>query len=311
MFLPDVLELLKQLEAEHDSDRHLYRGQMKRYERYRWTGESDSGEVEALFPADFRFAYEFTDFSSPDKAEMHARRTAEARDHGRNVRDAFSTFLLGRFANLASDADPWRLAVRNEFEKDMLSVRSGQTQAANTAFSRMAWSLAQHYLVATALTDVTFDLRIAAWFATQPWCVDQEGPKDGQRGVIYRIDRNLLNPILIRGTELFRQFNASQGAPPAPDLFLEDIRDIPPSFAARPSAQQGASIHGFDKSIVLGAAFKGAVIAAFEFEHRSGIDIGLSRNDVIPTDDPFLPQIDRFRVEHAELLQREVGATQT
>ncbi|HEX9786224.1 MAG TPA: hypothetical protein VGA56_26290 [Opitutaceae bacterium] len=55
MSLPDILELLQWLKSEHEEDGHLYRGQMRRDAPHRWTVKKEQREVEALYPADYRF----------------------------------------------------------------------------------------------------------------------------------------------------------------------------------------------------------------------------------------------------------------
>jgi len=172
----------------------------------------------------------------------------------------------------------------------------------------MAWSLAQHYVIATALTDLTFSPRIAAWFATEPWDPGGKRPAPGERGVIYRIHRSKLESILARATELSRAMSEAEGAARAPEFFLVDIRDVPTSFARRPAAQHGASLYGFDQAHIIAAAFKGGAIEAFEFEHRPGLDIEVGREDVVPTEDAFLPKLERFQAFRDMLSPKPVGS---
>jgi len=164
----------------------------------------------------------------------------------------------------------------------------------DTHYFRMAWSLAQHYLVGTALTDVTFDLRVASWFATNEWDPSKPGPKDGEIGVIYRIQRPQLEQVLAAGSLVGLYFAAEQNLTPPPDLFLVDIREIPSEFARRPRVQHGASIYGFDQPHVVSFAMQKGAIEAFEFIHRSRVDIGIGREDVVPPEDPFLEPLQRF-----------------
>jgi hypothetical protein len=168
----------------------------------------------------------------------------------------------------------------------------------------MAWSLAQHYLIATALTDLTFSPRVAAWFATEPWDPDAPRPMDGERGVLYRIHKAKLESILARATELSSAMALAEGSPPAPAFFLVDIREIPAKFAKRPSAQQGASVYGFDQAHVIAAAFLGGAIDAFEFTHRSNVRLDVSREDVVPSEDPFLEKVARFHAFRGALATR-------
>jgi hypothetical protein len=105
-----------------------------------------------------------------------------------------------------------------------------------------------------------------------------------------------------------RKSATEDGQPTAPALFLVDIRDIPADFARRPSAQQGASLYGFDQAIVIAAAFKGGAIEAFEFDHHPGLDIGIRRTDLIPSDDPFLSTVARFRAARDVLRPHATGS---
>jgi hypothetical protein len=290
MCSPDILALLQQLETEHEEDYHLYRGQMERYEPHRWTVQQELREVEALYPADFRFHYQNKDFS-PENSDQYLQRVSAARAFGRAVRDQFVLFL---FLTLVAEGEQGAWALKR-FPELVEAIQARQPPQ-DTAFARLAWSLAQHYVIATALTDLTFSPRVAAWFATQPWDPGGKCPAAGQRGVIYRIHRSKLEAILARASELSRTMSEAEGVVPAPELFLVDIRDVPSSFARRPAAQHGASLYGFDQAIVIAAAFKGGAIEAFEFEHRPGLDIGIGREDVVPPQDPFLPKLERFRV---------------
>ena len=291
MHYPDIIELLQQLQAEHEEDRSLYRGQLKRYNPHRWTVEQELREVEALYPADYRFHYQHKDFSR-ENLDRNVQRVSAARAFGRTVRDQFGLFL---FVTLVTEGEQGARAWALErFPELVAAVKAGKPPQ-ESHFFRMAWSLAQHYVIATALTDLTFSPRIAAWFATEPWDPEGERPPAGERGVIYRIDRSKLEPILARATELSRVMSEAEGAAQAPEFFLVDIRDMPTSFARRPAAQHGASLYGFDQAHIIAAAFKGGAIEAFEFEHRLGLEIGIGREDVVPTEDPFLPKLERFQ----------------
>lgn len=282
--LPTIIELLQILEKDHEEDKYLYRGQTKRYEPHRWVVNHENREVEALYPGDFRFHYKNVDFS-PQYHEQRIRQATAARAYGRNIRDQFITFLT--ITLLADDQNgAWLMEKYPEMIKSMKDKKPPQ----DSHFYRVAWSFAQHYVVATALTDLTFSLRVAAWFATEPWDPNGKRPKAGGRGVIYRIHRTKLESILKNANYIF-QINSMI----MPELFLVDIRDIPSSFARRPSAQQGASLYGFDQPIVIAAAFKGGAIEAFDFEQQPGLNIGISREEVVPNDDPFLSKLENFK----------------
>jgi hypothetical protein len=289
MYSPDILALLQQLEMEHKENYCLYRGQMERYEPHRWTVQQELREVEALYPADFRFQYQNKDFSL-ENLDRNVQRVSAARAFGREVRDQFGFFL---FLMLVAEGEHGAWA----FERfpELVEAVQARKPPKDTHFVRMAWSLAQHYVIATALTDLTFSPRVAAWFATEPWDPGEKHPAAGERGVIYRIHRYKLEAILSRATELSRAMSEAEGVATAPEFFLVDIRDVPSSFARRPTAQHGASLYGFDQAHIIAAAFKGGAIEAFEFEHRPGLDIGIGREDMVPTQDPFLPKLERFQ----------------
>lgn len=284
-----ILDLLRKLEAEHQPGRHLYRGQERRYPPHRWTADDGPHEVEALYPSDFRFHYAELSFS-PEKTKAIADRVTAARAYQRDVRDQFVLFLLAHLARLPAAAD-WAQAQVADFRKALASA-GGRAQ--DSHFYRMAWSLAQHYLVATALTDVSFDPRVAAWFATHPWDARKPGPAAGDTGVIYRFDSEKLEPVLTLGTQFAARFADDEGLERAPELFVVDIREIPASIARRPSAQQGASIYGFDQPHIVAAAMRFGAIEVFEFEQRPGDDIGIGRSDITPAEDPFLGPLERF-----------------
>ena len=78
MSMLGVVDLLQQLEAEHDSGRHLYRGQVRRHPPHRWTADDGEHEVEALYPSDFRFHYAERSFP-PEQIPEIAKRVSAAR----------------------------------------------------------------------------------------------------------------------------------------------------------------------------------------------------------------------------------------
>jgi hypothetical protein len=119
--------------------------------------------------------------------------------------------------------------------------------------------------VSTALVDVTFDYEIAAWFATHGW-MSSDSKLTGS-GVIYRLNLPLLQKAFAFYTETSRQQARAENRAPTPPLFIEDIRDIPETFAARPSRQRGASVYGFDQIGVLELARTFEMIEVFEFPH--------------------------------------------
>ncbi len=302
MYYPDILELIQQLQTTHEVDHHLYRGQMDRYEPHQWIVQQELREVEALYPADYRFHYQNKDFSR-ENIERKAQQVSAVRAYGRSVRDQFVLFL---FYTLVAKGDQGAWA-RERFPELAASVKAGKPPQ-DSHFFRMAWSLAQHYVIATALTDLTSSPRIAAWFATEPWDPGGKRPAAGKRGVIYRFHRSKIESILARATDLSRAMSDAEGAAQAPEFFLVDIRDVPMSFARRPAAQHGASIYGLDQAHIIAAAFKGGAIEAFEFEHIPDPDIGVGREDVVPTEDPFLTELERFQTIRDAFSPKPVGS---
>src|SRR5439155_16831712 len=111
------------------------------------------------------------------------------------------------------------------------------TILSDLAWYRVAWSLAQHYLVSTALLDVTFDRRAAAWFATHSWNSEAPVPSSGT-GVIYRFDRERLEALLALYSRAKETVAAERKLLPGHRCFVVDIRQIPESFALRPVRQQ-------------------------------------------------------------------------
>ena len=302
--LPDILELLEKLESEHQENEHLYRGQMIRYEPHRWEVDGDARETEALYPADYRFHYRQKDFSK-ENSEKNIRKISAARAYGRTVRDQFGLFLFVTISE-AKNKEMWEWALR--YFPELGDVANGNKSLLDSHFMRMAWSLAQHYFIATALTDLTFSTRVAAWFATEPWEADGKYPAPGKKGVIYRVHRSRIETILERATGISRALSIAYGAPLTPELFLVDIRDIPGGFARRPSAQQGASLYGLDQSHVIAAAMEDGAIEALEFRHRRGCDIGIGREDVVPAEDPFLAELEKFKTFQSVIRPESEGS---
>jgi hypothetical protein len=188
----DILSLIKHLEAEHDPNMHLYRGQINRF-THNWVDENGPITLESLYPSDYRF---ITKYNSPD--ELTFTDIPAARSYDRNVRDMFLAAMTLKAATgkpdwawLKNDLEEFyeRLAWLTEQRESGRSLEEIATKSTedislmSIRLTRVFWSLAQHYLIATALTDVTFSPRIAAWFATQPWDAREESPTNG-KGVI-------------------------------------------------------------------------------------------------------------------------------
>jgi hypothetical protein len=279
MDFASIGDLIGFLERERGGDNYLYRGQLVRWpqHRWKWKAEQPPYEIEALYPADFRFFYQE---SGP--TESTTRMVAAARAYGRRIRGEFSTFLLPQLLKIGGQ-DPWAAGMLSSAG----TVVSGKTPVRESAFFRTAWSLAQHYFLATALTDLTFSARVAAWFATNPWDAKAPGPPAGTQGVIYCFNRSGIEEVL-RATRIVNEKVLHAGEN-AEEFFLTDIRDIPPTFARRPTAQAGASVFGFDQPVALQLLFASGAAEIFTFTHQEQQHVGLERTDVIPEDDPFLP----------------------
>jgi hypothetical protein len=286
-----IATLLEFLRDGGADDRYLYRGQLRRYPPHDWTEGGAAHSIEAIYPADFRFHYRHT---GPFD-DLAARRISSTRAYGRTVRNLFSNFLAMHFS-----AQPWLAPLVSDFDRH---AAANEGVPMDQPFFRTAWSLAQHYLVATALTDVTFDPEVAAWFATVPW--DPKAPKPSERdvGVIYRFDKCKLESILTTVSDRMASWASLNHALPPPRLFLEDIRSIPQTFARRPFAQQGASIYGFDQPMVVKLAFDSGAAAAFEFRHGPG-QVRLTRSDIVPDDDNFVQHVSRFQAARERLIPR-------
>lgn len=311
----DVHGLVAFLVAKHTTS-FAYRGQISRAKPV-LLGEKRDPDIEAVFPADFRFFREFD-----GRAVVHEKITA-AREAGRDQRDAFSEFLF-HIARAADDRVAWlrphvinyerrfRQAVRklgpdwaadahrrigrddpisnavSESTNALLQLHGVKNRTEEWIY-QTAWSLAQHYCLATALLDLTSDARIAAWFATNPWSHTSQAPSSG-RGVIYRFNIPFLCVILdkMNAQRWFESVQRSE-TPPSP-MFVVDISRIPPSFAARPSGQRGLSLFGFDQPQAIQFAFYGKAVETFTFDHGSKPyeDTGVNRAAIQPADDPFL-----------------------
>jgi tetratricopeptide (TPR) repeat protein len=288
--------LLDVLQSDDEPGRYVYRGQAARF-THRWDDGGEAAELECLYPSDYRF---IANFGRP--SELVPGDVTAARRHGRNVRDmilAVMTVKAGSndpaWAWVADDLATYLeqlqwLKKQTSDRKTLQEVAMGADEDVSplaTRFVRLFWSLAQHYLMATALTDVTYSPRVAAWFATQSWDPSIEAPNTGT-GVVYRFERERLEEILREEGARMNRALAERDEGRAPDFFLIDIRDIPAEFAGRPSGQQGGSVYGLDQPNVLRALVKGGCLEALEFRHTDGTgDIALLRSEIVPDDDPF------------------------
>ncbi len=292
----NILSLLRHLESEHDPDIHLYRGQLSRF-THDWLDENGPIKLESIYPSDYRF---ITNFRSHN--EIPPNDITAARSYGRKVRDLFfSTLTLkastgeAAWAWLKEDLDAFFERMRLLHQKinngqSLEEIAKGSTEDISTLSTRLMrvfWSLAQHYFIATALTDVTFSPNVAAWFATQPWDADGALPTNG-KGVIYRFNRPCLEQALKSQTERMTEFARARGDARPPDLFFIDIRDIPDTFAGRPNGQKGGSVYGFDQPELLRMIIQMGCLEVFEFYHSKKSEKLKSRRQIIvPDEDPF------------------------
>jgi Flp pilus assembly protein TadD len=295
-FFDDILELLAHLEGEHDTENHLYRGQLGRHTHY-WVDENGPIKLEAIYPSDFRF---ITKYSNP--AQFVFADIPAARQRGRTIRDLFITALI---ALAEIDTPKWSW-LKDDFQlygahlswlneqmergrspKDLSKTAEKDISLLSTSLHRLLWSLAQHYLIATALTDVTFSPLVAAWFATQQWDEREPPPTDGT-GVIYRFNRPQLETVLTTQSGHMIQYAKERGDALPPELFLVDIQRIPKEFAGRPAGQHGGSVYGFDQPAVLKAIMEQGCLDIFEFRHTTKADsLKELRRTIIPENDPF------------------------
>jgi len=293
----DAITLLQHLEENHDPNVHLYRGQTRRFV-HDWDDGNGSVPLEALYPTDFRFITKYAGAS-----QLRAQDISAARDYGREIRNLFTKSMTLRalsgdpaYAWLAVDLRAYmdhltKLASAKGGSKNLIDIARESEEDISTysiPLFQLFWSLAQHYLMATALTDVTFSPRVAAWFATHPWNPSEQAPTQGS-GVIYRFRRPYLEEVLERESKSMTTLAYRIGEARPPDLFFADIRRVPATFAKRPSGQQGGSIYGFDQPRVLRAVFESGAAEVFEFRHsENAASLASLRKVAIPDDDHFI-----------------------
>ena len=300
------------LERDANAGPYIYRGQIN---RYRARAGRSGMTFEALFPSDYRPAVRNGRLPS-DLAAF-----SQARDIGRDRRDRFMEFLeaeadagaagldwLGEMMRTESmryamcyaealllpgysdDFQQWdfatRIAVIELNRKYQLGLASRKTRA--------LWSLAQHYGLATALSDWTHSIDVALWFSTNPWSIDAPAPTNG--GYVYRIDLPRLLAILDAYNEVAARDARQRGETPPPDFFVELLDAIPATAALRPANQAGLSVYGLDQLPVLAALFEGRdpIAEIFRFERSEEDSNALTRDHITPSEDPFLAFAERF-----------------
>lgn len=313
-----MLSLLSHLESEHDSEKHLYRGQLARH-THDWVDADSPIKLESIYPSDYRFITAYSDPHTLPFANIVA-----ARSRGRIIRDTFVTALTA-WADTDDPAWSWlkddlkemyeRLAWLNaqlaggRTPEEVSKTAEKDISLHATGLYRLFWSLAQHYLIATALTDVTFSPRVAGWFATQPWDANVPLPTEGS-GVIYRFDRPCLETVLQEQTAIMVEHARRRGDARPPDLFLVDIRRIPKEFAGRPTGQAGGSVYGFDQPTVLKAIVDKCCLEIFEFRHSTKAEnLSQLRASIVPDHDPFADMATRVRETIDSMFKANVIAT--
>jgi hypothetical protein len=311
----DAKALLEHLRREDTQGKFLYRGQTRRHPPYRLPGEDGTmQDVEALYPNDLRFIRDL-DAATIDGPALTAKRNA-----GRDRRDKFMLFLqkgasegraqLGWLKDIFAAEQaaqiecmqwivqqpgaellldparrhlaPYELRFRVHEEMWQRGLGIGSKQ------HTIAWSLAQHYELATALVDVTDDIHVALWFATHEWDANRPPPAAGNEGVVYRFDRKQLEAALEAQFLTMLKWAWENRKPPAPPLFVQEIADIPESCALRPGRQRGFSVYGFDQKLLLQFIIERGICEIFTFAHGAIPDLGIiDRDYLVPTEDPF------------------------
>lgn len=311
----DAGALLKQLAQEDAQRKYLYRGQTRRHPPYRFPDENDKlQDVEALYPNDVRFIRDL-DASAVTGPDLTA-----AREAGRDRRDKFMLFLRkgaseGRpqlawlkeivAEQEAAEIDCWQW-LQQQPGGDLLMDPARTRQAPyelrvkvheemwrrgigiSSKVHTIAWSLAQHYELATALVDVTDDVNVALWFATHEWNARQPLPAAGSEGVVYRFDREQLEHALKAQFLSMLRWALEKRLPPPPPFFVQEIANIPASCALRPARQRGFSVYGFDQKDLVQFITERRICEVFTFAHGAIPDLGIINRDYLaPAQDPF------------------------
>lgn len=311
--LGSIHALVEKLESESADDHWLYRGQTRRGSTLVFPIDGGQADIEPMFPADFRFVAAQT--SAPPGKVITAMR-----EGGRDRRDRFTKWLCERATNrdvrlewlipLIAERD-CMLAVHPLLvgtiaprldQNDAGLIMASLMGLGSEKLMRTCWSLAQHYCLPTCLLDCTKSVRVSAWFATHFWNPDMPDPSTGE-GVIYRISRTKLIPIMealgeqhyMRGLEMKR-------VPPM-EMFIFDLDEIPESAARRPARQQGLSIYGFDRLELIQFAFYSGAVEIFTFPHGAGsfVDKFCTHDRLHSMSDPFCELVDEFLEENPDV----------
>ena len=291
-------DALERIGREHVPNRWMYRGQTYRREVHRIKEENHTFELENLYPQSFRFAAKYPTISQAFTHEWtkeHAK--AEAFFNSFNCL-LISKYEAGRHKGAERFAwmDPYADELRRLFEGAGPSFFSGFHEKGiglkNPTFTRLSWSLAQHYGVVTALLDLTYSPEVAAWFATNLWD-DPAQPKPlGGDGVIYRLDLETLMVGISFFNRVETEALANLYKAPPDKAFLQDLRQVPAAFALRPKRQEAAVLSGFDELSFVRQFDAAGRIDAFLFPHLQDElarwPLKPARDFLIPPDDPFI-----------------------
>jgi hypothetical protein len=319
--LRSLREVIDLLTHQHIDGKYLYRGQVKRYPAFKRVFFNGAAYlVEQLLPSDLRFVAGHHSLAGPSKEEITA-----GRKKSRDTRDRFQTYLLDTphalsnhpfVASLRQSRDQWMSEgiMRNpivryfsgksplsrdevlDITKDLRNPNRKHLglDLLEQQFARTAWSLAQHYVISTALVDLTSDIQVAAWFATHFWGSDDRPTGEG---VIYRFEVAKIHAVLEEITVLMRNNAVAQGIGIPPPLFLESVCHIPVDFALRPSRQAGFSVFGFDQINLLKLLEETGAFEVFRFPHEANTPYlaHVDREYLTPSkDDPFFEVLASF-----------------
>lgn len=147
-------------------------------------------------------------------------------------------------------------------------------------------AIAQHYEHSSSMIDVTKSPEIAAWFASHRWSNGNPTNNAEGNGSIYRFNISTLKKAF--DDRFLWGENVSPSLQSSGSFGVVDISTIDSQYAARPFAQQGASIFGLENSAVHVIMSYCKALEVFTFPHSSvsGRETGFSRSDLCPVDDP-------------------------
>jgi hypothetical protein len=304
-------ELREFLQGGHVDGKFLYRGQARRYtHRYEIISPGRLATIEALYPSDFRFV------GKEQKPPQDNEWITLGRENGRNIRNRFFDWMERYVEERCDPAFDWLAKIMKAYEaaherlmRDLTAQVPGfssddstwtpETQriyddglhhyrlGLNSTKTAALWSLAQHYELSTALIDLTEDIDVAIWFATNEWRACRPKPDNGF-GCVYRFDLPRLAKVLTNYRLQKNQELASlPGFNRVPAFFVRRLSNIISGGALRPAHQRGASVFGFDQPLVLLTIAQYAIVEVFEFEHGPhDLDLGkVDREYIIPADD--------------------------